>query len=86
MLCFGIFTHDNQKNRIFSIFLGFILPVFNEAILPCLLYRHRFLIVLKYIIHSFLLQRTGAVFEASAQRTDGCNNYLDMSVYPVQVI
>ena len=37
-------------------------------------------------IHGFLLQRTGAVFEASVQRTDGCDNCLDMSVYLVQDI
>ena len=39
-----------------------------------------------FFIHGFLLQRTGAVFEASVQRTDACDSCLDMSVYPVQDI
>ena len=37
-------------------------------------------------IHGFLLQHTGAVFEASVQHTDGCDNSLGMSVYPLQDI
>ena len=42
--------------------------------------------VLKYFMYGFLLQRTGAVFEASVQRSDGRDNSLDMYGYPVQDI